>query len=107
MKVQVNPIMAQSPIKTITTIKPVSDYRPLETLVAPPLVIAPNVKAPIVSTVFQERLSLHGQISKQSGESSSLSLTSKVMAPSSINRQTFGVPQPTILIQDYESLRPK
>jgi hypothetical protein len=61
MKAHITPIMAQAPIKTITTIQPVSSYKSFETLVVPPLVISPNVTSPIVSTVFQERSSPYSQ----------------------------------------------
>lgn len=53
VRVPVTPIMAQAPIKTITTITPVNSYQPLDRMVVPPLVISPNANPPAISTVYQ------------------------------------------------------
>lgn len=106
VRVPVTPIMAQAPIKTITTMTPVTNYRALDTVIVPPLVIAPNRIPPSVTTVYQE----HPPFTIHNRQLAGDSYPSFIRSPPApvYDRGTFGTPpvqqqpQATILIQDRE-----
>lgn len=108
IRVPVTPIVAQAPIKTLTTITPASNYKALETFVVPPVVIAPNVAPLSKTTVFEEKpgLLVNARVSTTEHSPSFIKVPPPFNPPTAI-RGSFGpiIQQQPILVQDHDNPR--